>query len=247
MSLATPVADPGRVRVRREADGVAVVEMRDADGKNAFSAPFVGALLAALDEVAAMDDVRVAILAGLPDLFCSGADPSILAALARGDVAPTELTLGRRLMDLPVPIVAACEGDAIGGGFALALACDLVVLAEERRYGLNFLSLGFTPGMGTTRLAEHVLSPAVAHELLYTGEFRRGRHFGPGVNAIAPSAEVAARALDLALRVAAQPRAAVTLLKRTLTLPRRRALEDAFTLESFMHGLTLPSALGGAS
>jgi polyketide biosynthesis enoyl-CoA hydratase PksI len=231
------------VHVRRE-DDVAWIEMSDPEGKNGLSPPFVADLLAAFADVAS-SQARVAILAGLPDVFCSGATRDMLDAIAAGAMPTTELTLGRRLMDLPVPTIAACEGPAVGGGFALALAADLVVLADESRYGFNFLSLGFTPGMGTTRLLEHVLSPAVAHELLYTGEFRRGRDFGPGVNAAVPRAEVRTKALDLALRIAAQPREAVVLLKRTLTLPRRRALEEAFTLESYMHGLTFPQAARG--
>lgn len=230
------------IRLTREPEGVLWIELHDPETKNAFTPPLLTALLTALDTVG---DAKVVILAGLPDVFCSGASPALLAGLTSGRTSPTELTLGRRLLDVPVPVIAACEGAAIGGGFALALAADLLVLAEESRYGLNFLSLGFTPGMGTTRLCEHVLSPAIAHELLYTGEFRAGRDLRGGVNAVVPRAEVRARALDLALRIAAQPRPALTLLKRTLTLPRRRALEEAFTLESFMHGLTFPTA-GGA-
>jgi polyketide biosynthesis enoyl-CoA hydratase PksI len=242
MKLGTPHADPGLVRVRTEAEGVAWIEMVDADGQNGFSPRFVGALLAALD---AASTAKVVILAGLPEVFCSGATAAVLGEIASGAVATTELTLGRRLMDVPVPTIAACEGAAVGGGFALALAADLVVLASESRYGLNFMSLGFTPGMGTTRLLEHVLSPAVAHQMLYTGEFRRGSDFGTGVNAAVPRDQVRATALDLALRIAEQPRDALVLLKRTLTLPRRRTLEEAFTLESYMHGLTFPQAARG--
>ncbi|MCC6749677.1 MAG: enoyl-CoA hydratase/isomerase family protein [Deltaproteobacteria bacterium] len=241
MSLASAAQDPGRVRLRSEPEGIAWVEMIDPDGPNALSPPFVSALLAAL-EAASLG--KVIVLSGLPEVFCSGASPALLGALVRGEIAPTELGLTRVLLDLPVPVIAACEGAAIGGGFALALACDLLVLAEESRYGLNFMSLGFTPGMGTTRLAEHVLGPAIAHELLYTGEFRRGSELRGGVNAVVPRTEVPAKALDLALRIAAQPREAIVLLKRTLTLPRRRALQEALTLESFMHGITLPPLAG---
>jgi len=245
-ALGTAAREDGLVRLGWEPEGIARIEMVDVDGPNAFTPRFVGALLAAFEAVTASPTAKVAVLSGLPEIFCSGAAASMLRELAVGAVAPTELTLARRVLDLPVPVIAACEGGAIGGGFALALACDLVVLADESRYGLNFLSLGFTPGMGTTCLAEHVLSPAVAHELLYTGELRRGRDLrGTGVNLVAPRAEVAARTFDLALRIAAQPRQAITLLKRTLTLPRRRALETALTLESLMHGLTFPSFVPG--
>jgi polyketide biosynthesis enoyl-CoA hydratase PksI len=145
-------------------------------------------------------------------------------------------------MDLPVPVVAACRGHAIGGGLALALSCDLVFLAEESRYGANFIDLGITPGMGMTHLLEHFVGPAVAHELLYTGEPRRGRdlaHAGHGFNGVSPALEVEERAIDTALRIADKRVESTRLLKRALTLPRRRAFEESHTLETLMHETTL--------
>jgi len=146
-------------------------------------------------------------------------------------------------------VISAMEGHAIGGGLALGLSCDLVVLARESRYGASFMNMGFTPGMGSTRLLEWALSPALVAELLFTGATKRGRELEgrAGVNAVVPRAEVMARALDLAERIAEKPRSALTLLKRTLSLPRRRAFEESLTLESFMHQITLrdPATLAG--
>lgn len=233
-------------------DGVAVIEMRDDEGDNAFSDELVTALLAALETTGRDESVRAIVLAGTPEVFSSGAPRSVLEDLASGRLPTTELVVGRRLLDVPVPVIAACEGHAVGGGLALALSADLVVLARESRYGTNFLSLGITPGMGTTRLFEHVLSPAVAHELLYTGAFRRGDELErAGFHSVAPRADVRARAIDLALAIADKPRRAVTLLKRTLTLPRRRAFEESLTLESLMHEITFrdvdPAAMPGGA
>jgi polyketide biosynthesis enoyl-CoA hydratase PksI len=175
----------------------------------------------------------------------------MLESLGDGRMRPTELGLARRILELDVPVIAACAGAAIGGGLVLATACDLVVLARERRYGFNFMDLGITPGMGVTALAEHVLGSARAHELLYSGEFRLGAQLisSPGVATVAPSFEVEIRALDLALRIAGKPRRNLSMLKRVLTLPRRRSLEEALTLESLMHETSLGSldldAMGG--
>jgi hypothetical protein len=81
----------------------------------------------------------------------------------------------------------------------------------------------------------------MAHELLYTGEARRGAAFEgrSGFSAILPRGEVLAYADALARRVAEKPRRALSLLKRTLTLPRRRAFEETHTLESLMHEVTV--------
>jgi polyketide biosynthesis enoyl-CoA hydratase PksI len=105
------------------------------------------------------------------------------------------------------------------------------------------MNLGFTPGMGTTKLCEHVLSAAVAHELLYTGELRRGSRFeGSGINHVVPRAQVERAAMDIAARIAEKPRHSLTALKRTLSLPRRRAFETSLTHESLMHEITFAAA-----
>ena len=157
--------------------------------------------------------VRVVVLTGEGDTFSCGAPRELLLRLAAGEVRPTDILLPRLLLDCPVPVVAAMAGHATGGGFALGLAADIVLIGDDSRYGFTFMNLGFTPGMGTTRLCEHVLSAAVAHELLYTGELRRGRAFaGSGINHVLPRHEVEAAAQDIAARIAEKPRQAVAAL-----------------------------------
>ncbi|MFO0722481.1 MAG: polyketide synthase [Myxococcota bacterium] len=235
LKLSEAKADPSRVRLSVE-DHIGLIEMVDAEGRNGFSEGLVRALLWALAEVEANREIVVAVLAGLPEIFSSGATPGVLEAIREGNYPATELVLGRHLIDLRVPVIAAAEGHAIGGGFALLLSCDLSVLAKESRYGANFMSLGITPGMGTTRLLEEIVGKSLAHELLYTGELRRGSTLvGAGFSAVVERAEVRDRAHRLAWSIAEKPRSSVELLKRTLSLPRRRAFEEARTLESLMH------------
>lgn len=236
MKLGEAMADPSLVRVRREASSIAWVEMVDEAGKNGFSPRFVAALLAALEEVERDPEYRVAILAGTSEMFSSGATLEVLDALRGGAVAPTELLLGRRLMGLRVPVIGAAEGHAIGGGFALLLAADLPVFAAESRYGANFMGLGITPGMGITRLLEEVVGQSLAHELLYTAELRKGAHLAEqGLSRVVPRVEVRERALSLAWSISEKPKKNVELLKRALSMPRRRTFEEASTIEAFMH------------
>ncbi|MFN7977848.1 MAG: polyketide synthase [Vicinamibacterales bacterium] len=221
-------------------DGVVEIALADPASGNALGEAMVHALTTAIGAAGADATTRVVMLTGDGDTFSAGAPATLLAAFAEGRLQPVDIQLPRVLLECPVPIVAAMDGHAVGGGFALGLAADLVLLARECRYGFTFMNMGFTPGMGTTALAEHVLSPALAHELLYTGELRRGDAFhGAGVNAVLPRHEVRARAHDLAARIAEKPRAALTVLKRTLSLPRRQAFDAALTLESLMHQVTL--------
>lgn len=230
------------VRVTAD-DGVVEIALADPATGNALGEPMVQALTSAFAAAGAAPATRVVLLTGDGETFSSGAPAALLAQLAAGERHPSDIRLPRVLLECPVPVVAALAGHAVGGGFALGLAADLVCLARESRYGFTFMNMGFTPGMGTTALAEHVLPPAVAHELLYSGELRRGERFaGTGINHVVPRDQVAACARDLARRIADKPRLALEALKRTLTLPRRQAFDRALTLESLMHQVTLGAA-----
>lgn len=236
MAVTTPA-----VRVESAGDGIVTVTLADVASGNALGESTVHALIASFAAIGDAADARVVVLAAEGDMFSSGAPRELLAKLASGAGRPTDITLPRALLGCPLPVIAAVEGHAVGGGLALAVAADLVVLASESRYGFTFMEHGFTPGMGTTVLCEHVLLPTVVHELLYTGELRRGREIGRagGFNHVVPRAQVRSTALDLAARIAEKPRQALELLKRTLSAPRRAAFESALTMESLMHELTL--------
>lgn len=221
-------------------DGIFELSMRDVKGKNAFSERFVQQLVESARSLAQDGAVKVVVMTGLPEVFAAGAPRELLVKLARGEVVPTDIVLSKAILDLPVPVISAMEGHATGGGLALGVCADIVVMARESRYGASFMNMGFTPGMGITKLLEHVLSPAMAHELLYTGEFRRGRAFEQrtGVNHVLPRAEVRSKAFDLAASIAEKPRIALETLKRTLSLGRRKAFEETRTIESMMHEIT---------
>ncbi len=208
--------------------------VRLADGRhNALTEPMVAAITDALELPGA---TRVVVLAGTRAIFCSGADPDVLAGLTAGAVEPTELVLPRVVLGAEVPVVAAMTGHAIGGGLVLGLCADVVLFAAESRYGATFMNHGFTPGMGATRLLEKVMRPALAHELLLGGEPWRGaalaRH---GVANVWLRNEVETRAEELAWRIADKPRSAVVRLKRELARPWQEAFEAAHPVEARMH------------
>ena len=236
----TPPVPKDLLDLQVDADGCATLRMQDSAGKNAFSQSFVAALVAQLTAIGARADIKAVVLCGLPDIFSAGGDRSVLLGLAEGRIAPYDLLLTRALLELPQPSLAAMAGPAVGGGLVFGLACDLVFLARESRYGCNFMDLGFTPGMGTTRLLQAAVGPYLAAEMMMGAQYFRGQELaerGAQVNGIVPRAEVEARALDVAARLCEKPRAALLLLKRSLGLPRRLAFEEARTLESLMHEL----------
>lgn len=227
----------GPVSLTIDDDGIAELWMHDAVRKNAFSRDFVDALLEKMAELTRCRRSKVCILRGLPDIFCAGGDRQVLLDLAEGNLAPYDLELTRTLLELPIPTIAAVEGHAVGGGLVFGLACDMVVLARESRYGSNFMDLGFTPGMGTTRLLQFAVGEYLAAEMMFGCQYFKGSHFEGRsfVNAVLPRAQVLGRARELAERITDKPRVAIELLKRQLALPRRIAFEQARTAESMMH------------
>ncbi|MCU0318173.1 MAG: polyketide synthase [Amoebophilaceae bacterium] len=216
---------------------IGVISMHDEECKNTLSPLFVADLKATVEAIEQHAETKVIILKGTPEIFCAGADRATLSRFVTGQLKPTEITLPRILFSIPVPVIAAMEGHAVGGGFALGLCADLIVISESSRYGCNFMNMGFTPGMGTTKLLENVLSPTVAHELLYTGELRKGRDFRKyaDFNAILPKVEVFAKAMEMATRIAEKPKSSLELLKSVLSLPKRKCFEETLTLETIMH------------
>jgi polyketide biosynthesis enoyl-CoA hydratase PksI len=214
--------------------------MHDEAGRNCLSHAFVAALTGQVAALADEAELRVLVLSGLPSVFCGGADLATLQSLGENRLQPVDILLTKTLLDIPVPVIAAMEGHAVGGGLAVGLCADLVVLAEESRYGCSFMNLGFTPGMGITRLMEHFMAPAVAHELLYTGTNLKGRdlrgktHF----NYILPQAEVLPKAFDLARALAEKTPQTLRLLKRYLSLSRRKLFEETHSIESMMHEIS---------
>jgi len=228
------------ITLQREDDGVAVLHLNDTDGGNALSETFVELLTAKLAELSSDAEAKVCVVRGGEEIFCAGGDKSMLAALAAGEVAATDIMISRALLEVPIPTIAAMEGHAVGGGLTLGLCCDMVLMARESSYGCSFMNMGFTPGMGTTRLLQLAVGEYVAAEMMYGGQYFRGSHFEgtAQVNAIVPKDKLLRRAMKLARRIADKPRKSLELLKRSLSLVKRQAFEEARTSESFMHEIS---------
>ncbi len=220
--------------------GIAVLRMQDAAGKNALSHAMTLELEQRIAELRGNERVRVVVLAGLPEYFCTGASREVLNDLVESRLPPSDLLLPRVLLDIPIPVIAAMEGHAIGGGLAVGLCADLIVAARESHYSCNFMNYGFTPGVGTTRLLEYTLGPALAHEMLLTGRSFKGAHFARrgAFNHVLPRAEVFATAMDLAARTAEKPRVALGALKLALSSRKREIFEAARSVEILMHQIT---------
>ncbi|HYB92206.1 MAG TPA: enoyl-CoA hydratase-related protein [Candidatus Binataceae bacterium] len=118
--------------------------------------------------------VRVLIVTGAGDrAFVAGADIAAMTQMSAAEGLEFS-RLGHRVMDtiedLPIPVIAAVNGFALGGGTELALACDLIVASEKARFGQPEINLGLIPGFGATQRLPHRIGQAKARELIMTGE-----------------------------------------------------------------------------
>ncbi|WP_100501024.1 enoyl-CoA hydratase/isomerase family protein [Geodermatophilus chilensis] len=193
---------------------------------------------------AAADGVRAVVLTGTGTrAFSAGADLDELAGLS-AEQAHDVLTQGQavvaRIERSPVPVLAAVNGLALGGGFELVLACTFAVLAETAQLGLPEAGLGLMPGYGgTQRLARRVGAPVAAHAILTGERIPADRAHVLGLTPVppVPADEVVATALGLAGRIAERgPRAvrsALLALRHGADVP----LEAGLALESALAGV----------
>lgn len=189
-----------------------VVTLSRPDRRNAVDAATAGELVAAFERFDADAGCDVAVLTGAKGTFCAGAD---LQALAQGEVRRLEsegyAPMGPTRMLLSKPVIAAVEGFAVGGGFELALWCDLRVAASNATFG--FLNRRFgvpLVDMGTIRLPR-LIGHSRAMDLILTGRpisAGEAERFGI-VNRLAPPGGSLEVALDLAREISALPQEAL--------------------------------------
>ena len=221
---------------------VGILSMQDVSEKNTFTDAFVDEFIEVLSSIQSNPPYRAIILTGLPDVFCAGASKEALMSIFEGDVEVKDLTLSELLISIPVPVIAAMEGAALGGGFVVALCCDIVIMNEKKMYGTNFTNMGFSPGMGCTRLLQSLVGEFVANEMMYRGRLMKGREYRDRslINYILPKHEIMDKALDIALDIVEKPMKTLSVLKYSLTMKKRQALIEARVHEDFMHKITFP-------
>lgn len=231
--------------VRYEArDMVGVITLDRPDNRNSMTPELLDAFLDASKRAKADASIRALVVTGTGACFSSGAD--FKSTLQRDDPnaltpaeAPHEKSYAMyvpflSLLDIEVPVIGALNGHAVGGGFGLALVCDMRIGALEAKYGANFVKLGLAPGMSISYLLPRLVGMARASELLLSGRLVDGveaERIGI-LNRALPAADVMPAALELARTIAANAPLAVRHTKagirRGLALTvREAAMEEA--------------------
>lgn len=240
-------AAPSTDVVRRVENGVAWITLNRPEAGNAITAEMRTQLIAWLEEASGDLAVRVVVLTGAGDKgFCTGADlrnqvagpprPVGTPDRAVGDAARLIRTGWQRLvgavLDCEKPVIAAVNATAAGGGMHLALACDLVIAAEESKFIEVFVRRGIAPDAGGAYLLARLIGPQKAKELFFFGDAvpaAEAERLGL-VNRVVPRAELMTVVGEWATRLASGPTQAIGMAKyltnRALESDRSTAFWD---------------------
>lgn len=204
---------------------------------NLISKEVTAALGDALRRIAGLDEVRAVVLAGSGDrAFSAGSDVKEFTSL-RGRVGEGKLieenAVYNQLADLPVPTVAAIEGNALGGGLELALCCDLRVASRTALLGMPEVRLGVMPGSGGTQRLPRLIGSARAKELILLGEIiDADTALGFGlVNRVVPGGQAEAGARELAETLASRGPVAVREAKAAIDIALDLSLKEGQVME----------------
>ncbi|MEU6847782.1 enoyl-CoA hydratase-related protein [Streptomyces sp. NPDC046716] len=209
---------------RHEGGTVAELTLDRPKAMNAVSSDMARSIGAACDALAADSDVRVVVVASSGErAFCVGADLKERNSFSDAELVrqrPVTRAAYTGVLDLPMPTIAAVHGFALGGGFELALACDLIVADDSAVVGLPEVSVGVIPGGGGTQLLPRRVGAARAAELIFTArrlEAQEARELGL-VDHLVGAGQDRTEALALAARIAANSPVGLRAAKRALRL-----------------------------
>lgn len=198
-------------------DGVMTITLNRPQAKNAVNKAVAEAVAAAIDELDGNDAIRVAIITGAGGTFCAGMD---LKAFVSGEMPMLEGRGFAGLVEAPPkkPLIAAVEGFALAGGLEVMITCDLVVAADNARFGIPEVKRGLAAAAGGLVRLPRQIPPRVAMEMALTGDFidaAKAADIGL-VNRIVPQGSALEAARELAATICANGPLAVKISKQVI-------------------------------
>jgi len=228
-------------------DAVATVTLNRPAAMNALDTELKTALRETLEEVGNDPAVRAVVLTGSGRAFCVGQDLAEHARNLEADpdavwsTVPQHYTpIATALATMPKPVIAAVNGAAAGAGAAFSFACDFRVASDAATFTMAFSSVGLAADSGSSWSLPRLVGMAKAKELLLLPSTVTAQAaLGVGlVTEVVPAGELADRARDLAVRLAAGPTAAYGAIRRSLAFSAGHGLADSLDVERQMMELT---------
>ncbi|MEG1432226.1 MULTISPECIES: enoyl-CoA hydratase-related protein [Eubacterium] len=234
--------------VKYEADGaVAVITIDREKALNALNSEVLGDLEAVIDGID-LDVIRAVVITGAgAKSFVAGADIGEMSALTKAEgeaFGKKGNDVFRKIEVLPIPVIAAVNGFALGGGCELSMSCDIRLAADNALFGQPETGLGITPGFGGTQRLARLIPVGKAKEMVYAGtniKAEEAKALGL-VNAVYPQEELMPAALKLAGKIAKNAPIAVRNCKKAINDGLEVGMDDAIVIEEKLFGDCFESA-----
>lgn len=204
--------------------GIATITLNRPERRNAFTFDMIGRWVEALQDARHNDVVKVVVVTGAGQAFCSGGDVGGMAEKGERTALDNKRFIEHihgvplALDELDKPVIAALNGAAVGAGLDMALMCDLRFAAEGARFSEGYVRVGLMPGDGGTYFLPRLVGTAKALELMWTGDFidaQEALRIGL-VNRVLPPDQLLPAVYDFATRLAAGPPVAIRMIKRSV-------------------------------
>jgi enoyl-CoA hydratase len=203
-------------------EGIATITFNRPKALNALNQALLGELSQALDEIAADENIRVLILTGAGEKsFVAGADITELAtfnSLQAKHFAARGHAIINKLQQLPIVVIAAANGFALGGGTEISIACDFIYAADSAKFGQPEINLGLIPGFGGTQRLPRLIGTNLAKELIFTGKMisaDQALQIGL-VNRVVPADKLMEEVMKIAGQIAAKGRVSLREAKQAI-------------------------------
>jgi len=236
-------------------EGIATITFNRPEVLNALNKESLKELSHALDEISADEDIRVLILTGTGEKsFVAGADISMFPTF---NVLKAKLfsemghNLMSKLQELPIPVIAAVNGFALGGGCEVAIACDFIYASENAMFGLPEITLGIIPGYGGTQRLPRLVGMNMAKEMIFTGKMipATEAHFIGLVNKVCPQEQLMDEVIKTAKSIVSKGKVSLRAAKQAINNGMNVDLDTGLRIETDAFALCLasPDAIEGTS
>jgi enoyl-CoA hydratase len=235
VAVVFPAPAPASAAPATVLEGVALVTLQRPEALNALSFDLLDALVSALRALDADPAARAVVITGSGSrAFAAGADIRELATQTSDSlISGDRFSTWDAIAAIGLPLIAAVRGFALGGGCELAMACDMIVAAEDASFGQPEILLGVMPGAGGTQRLTRAIGKARAMELILTGRPMSAQEAEAHglVTRVVPTAATVDAALELAGRIATMPPLAVRAAKAAVLDAQERSLSDGLARE----------------
>lgn len=224
-----------------EKGAIGIITISRERALNALNSQVLDELDATLDAVNT-DVTRALILTGAGDKsFVAGADIGEMSTLTKAEgeaFGKKGNDVFRKLETFPIPVIAAVNGFALGGGCEISMSCDIRICSENAVFGQPEVGLGITPGFGGTQRLARLIGPGMAKQMIYTARnIKADEALRVGlVNAVYPQEELMAAAEKMANGIAAQAPIAVRNCKKAINDGLEAQMDDAIVIEEKLFG-----------